>query len=146
MEIAEGSGHGELHDSRIGENESNILGARRVRVGTFGNRFRIHGAHTPERQGGMNYVVMLASSLLVLSCSYGGFRAGAGGQPTFLNAHASMTVGVLMRSLCLAILILSAVAAEAQPTLPRDRVPTVPQALRGFVDRLYSADPAERAD
>jgi HEAT repeat protein len=39
-----------------------------------------------------------------------------------------------------------AVPATAQPTLPRDRVPAVPQSLRGFVDRLYSVNPADRAD
>lgn len=37
-------------------------------------------------------------------------------------------------------------AALAQPTLTRDRAPAVPRSIRGFVDRLYSADPRVRAD
>ncbi len=43
------------------------------------------------------------------------------------------------------ILMTSAVAA-AQPTQPRDRVPAMPQSLRGFVDQLYSPDPVQRAE
>ena len=34
----------------------------------------------------------------------------------------------------------------AQPTLPRDRAPAVPSALKTHVDRLYSPDPRVRAE
>lgn len=51
-----------------------------------------------------------------------------------------------MRLFCLAVLTLSAVSAEAQPTLARDRAPSVPADIRPFVDRLYSADPSVRAE
>jgi HEAT repeat protein len=37
-------------------------------------------------------------------------------------------------------------AAAAQPTLPRDRAPAVPGAIRSLVDRLYSPDPKVRAE
>jgi HEAT repeat protein len=46
----------------------------------------------------------------------------------------------------LVLLTLSAVDAAAQPTLPRHQAPAVPDAIRGFVDRLYSPDPRERAE
>jgi HEAT repeat protein len=47
---------------------------------------------------------------------------------------------------CFVATLVIAAAAAAQPTLPRDRMPAVPQSLRAFVDRLYSASPADRAD
>ena len=43
-------------------------------------------------------------------------------------------------------LLVNAGSAAAQPAMPRDTAPAVPQSLRGFVDRLYSPDPAERAE
>ena len=48
--------------------------------------------------------------------------------------------------LVLAILLTLEVGATAQPTVPRDRAPVVPSAIRSFVDRLYSPDPKERAE
>jgi HEAT repeat protein len=45
-----------------------------------------------------------------------------------------------------AALILLTTELAAQPTLPRDRVPQLPSSIRGFVDRLYSTDPRERAE
>src|SRR5688500_20233219 len=55
---------------------------------------------------------------------------------------------LLQRSFAtLAILLaLSGGGAIAQPTLPRDRAPGVPGAIRALVDRLYSPDPKERAE
>ena len=56
---------------------------------------------------------------------------------------------LLQRSSALALAILltpMGAGASAQPTLPRDRAPVVPGAIRPFVDRLYSADPKERAE
>jgi HEAT repeat protein len=44
------------------------------------------------------------------------------------------------------LLTLLAAVAAAQPTLPRERAPLVPAAIRTFVDRLYSPDPGERAE
>jgi HEAT repeat protein len=50
-------------------------------------------------------------------------------------------------SLGLAILLtVLGVGAAAQPTLPRDRAPVIPGAIRSFVDRLYSDNPKERAE
>ncbi len=48
--------------------------------------------------------------------------------------------------LVLAILVTLEAGATAQPTVPRDRAPVVPSAIRSFVDRLYSPDPKERAE
>ena len=42
-------------------------------------------------------------------------------------------------------LVLPAVMATAQPALPRDRA-AVSSNLQALVDRLYSADPKERAE
>ena len=52
----------------------------------------------------------------------------------------------LSRTIAVLGVLMTAASAAAQPTMPRERVPAVPQPLRGFVDRLYSADPAERAE
>ena len=51
-----------------------------------------------------------------------------------------------MRSLCLAVLTLCATSAEAQPTLARDRAPSVAAEIRPFVDRLYAGDASARAE
>ncbi len=48
--------------------------------------------------------------------------------------------------LVLAMLVTLEAGATAQPTVPRDRAPVVPGAIRSFVDRLYSPDPKERAE
>lgn len=46
-----------------------------------------------------------------------------------------------------AVVVLAAPAlAWAQPTLARDRVGRMPDAIRPFVDQLYSADPRQRAE
>lgn len=73
-----------------------------------------------------------------------GFVATVTGTASVYGAEAgpmylSRTVGLV------GILMISASAA-AQPTMARERVPAVPQSLRAFVDRLYSPDPAERAE
>jgi HEAT repeat protein len=52
----------------------------------------------------------------------------------------------LLRIAAILTILAAATSAAAQPTLPRERIPAVPQSLRGFVDRLYSPDPAERAE
>lgn len=44
------------------------------------------------------------------------------------------------------VLLLAAVPAWAQPTLPLDKAGKMPDAIRPFVKRLYSANPAERAE
>jgi HEAT repeat protein len=50
-------------------------------------------------------------------------------------------------SIRLAILLtFFAVGAAGQPTLPRVQAPAIPGAIRAFVERLYSADPRERAE
>ena len=54
-----------------------------------------------------------------------------------------------LRSASLSLVILATLvvtSAIAQPTLPRDRGPAVPAALRSLVDRLYSPDAKERAE
>lgn len=48
--------------------------------------------------------------------------------------------------LALAVLVFVTAELAAQPKLPRDQVPQVPRSIREFVDRLYSADPRERAE
>jgi HEAT repeat protein len=49
--------------------------------------------------------------------------------------------------LALAVLLASLGATvSAQPTLTRDRAPAVAEPIRSLVDRLYSADPKERAE
>lgn len=45
-----------------------------------------------------------------------------------------------------ALLLALGVPATAQPTLPRDRAGAMPGGIRSLVDRLYSPDPAERAE
>src|SRR5688500_12798059 len=52
----------------------------------------------------------------------------------------------LSRIVALVGILAVASSAAAQPTMPRDQAPAVPQPLRGFVDRLYSPDPAQRAE
>jgi HEAT repeat protein len=52
----------------------------------------------------------------------------------------------LSRIVALVGILAMASSAAAQPTMPRDQAPAVPQPLRGFVDRLYSPDPAQRAE
>lgn len=51
-----------------------------------------------------------------------------------------------MRSLYLTVLTLAATTAAAQPTLPRERAPRLPESIRRFVDHLYSPDAKLRAD
>ena len=54
----------------------------------------------------------------------------------------------LRRAIRLALVVFPFLTADlaAQPALPRDRAPQVPGSIREFVDRLYSADPNERAE
>ena len=56
-----------------------------------------------------------------------------------------------MTSRRLAVLLVTTFALiatdlAAQPTLPRSRAPQLPASIRSFVDRLYSADPRDRAE
>jgi HEAT repeat protein len=48
--------------------------------------------------------------------------------------------------LVLAVVIFATCELTAQPTLPRNRMPQVSGSIQGFVDRLYSAAPRERAE
>jgi HEAT repeat protein len=52
----------------------------------------------------------------------------------------------LSRTVALLGILMTAAGAAAQPAMPRASAPAVPQPLRGFVDRLYSTDPVERAE
>ena len=54
VEAAEGTGHGELHDSRRGAHEGHVLRARRLRARAHGERFRVHRTNAGERHASSN--------------------------------------------------------------------------------------------
>ena len=46
--MLKGPGHGEVHDSRIGENEGDLLGAGTLRARAERHGFRVHAAHAAQ--------------------------------------------------------------------------------------------------
>ena len=52
----------------------------------------------------------------------------------------------VQRLFSIPLALLLTASASAQPTIPSDQLRGVPNAIRSLVDRLYSADPRERAE
>src|SRR5689334_12122308 len=74
MEDAEGTGHREVHHSRISADESDLLRAGTLRARAECERFRVHSHNKDQRQGRMTLRstrVVLIASLLAISAACG---------------------------------------------------------------------------